>query len=811
MSRNEVAQQIDVVCDTFEKEWLEGKQPRIKDFIEKVPPGDQPRLVIELVAMDREYREKIGDAVSPESYAKQLPAHDATIRELFKETKILAPDRESPSGDNTASLDRTAAYTPSKEAAAPKEFGDYELLREIARGGMGVVYKALQKKAHRVVALKMILSGKFADEEELRRFAAEAKAAASLDHPNIVPIYDVGEHAGYHFFSMAFVDGPSLRDVLRDGPLAPPEAARVVEAIAGGIHYAHQQGVIHRDLKPANVLLQNADRETGDGGDSDPTNSRHPQVAIPKITDFGLAKQVESDSDLTATGQILGTPSYMAPEQAAGTASEIGATADVYALGAILYTLVTGRPPFQAASIPETLRQVAEKDPVSLRLLNSSVDRDLETICLKCLEKQPAKRYPSAEQLQQELKRFIDGVPIQARRVSRIEHAWRWCKRNPSVASLVAAVFCSIAIGFGASLYFAALANKRANDAEAVAGIAMNMLETMINKVQDRLRLHPELRELRREILLESLADLETVAENLRNQKRPDRNTANVLVDLAALYEELGDEQGLNAMEKARDHYQRAVTIFRQLDASESPKDVAFIGQHARALEALGNFHLNERRAAQAEDLLRDGLRLRRDLASRDPNNVYNRKLLARSLFNCGDCRAGLRDFKGSMPLYREAIDECQALLELDSSDQEINNLLAYAYEKAGDACHDSHDNQAAYEFFLKCLTIREASYQQQPEEVGNLEELSFSYERLGNHWLQVGEPAKALEKYQKMLELTQRAVDGDPESRILQEGLGIGYEKVARAEAANGNQEAARDARKKAAEIRSKLSQVSK
>lgn len=321
-------------------------------------------------------------------------------------------------------------------------FGDYEILEEIARGGMGVVFKARQVKLNRTVAIKMILEGRLAAAPNVQRFQKEAEAAAKLEHPGIVPIYEVGEYEGQHYFSMGFVDGMSLAARIASGPLPPREAVEIVRAVAGAVQYAHDQGVIHRDLKPGNILL---DRQ-----------------GKPRITDFGLAKLMESASDLTGTGQILGTPGYMPPEQAAAKVSSVGRLSDVYSLGAVLYCLLTGRPPFQAATAVETLLQVQQRDPVSPRHLNSHIPLDLETIALKCLEKDPRRRYSSAKEVAEELQRFLEGRPIVARPVGPISRTSRWCRRNPLVASLIMTVGISLLAGTVVSSYFAFEADKRA-------------------------------------------------------------------------------------------------------------------------------------------------------------------------------------------------------------------------------------------------------------------------------------------------------------------------------------------------------------
>lgn len=312
--------------------------------------------------------------------------------------------------NSTASDIRRANVDPAKR------FGDYELIREIARGGMGVVYQARQLKLNRTCALKMILTGNLAGDQEVQRFYAEAESAANLSHSGIVPVYEVGEIDGQHFFSMGFVEGNSLGQEVADGPLDSKRAARMTRDVAEAIGYAHDHGLIHRDLKPANVLI---DRD-----------------GTPKVTDFGLAKQIKGDSGLTATGQILGTPSYMPPEQATGNTELVDERSDIYSLGGILYCLLTGHPPFQASTPMDTLIQVMDADPVPPTRSNPLVPKDLETICLKCLAKEKNRRFASAAELVEELDRFLADEPIHSRPIGRVERGWRWCRKRPVIAGL---------------------------------------------------------------------------------------------------------------------------------------------------------------------------------------------------------------------------------------------------------------------------------------------------------------------------------------------------------------------------------------
>jgi len=324
--------------------------------------------------------------------------------------------------DTDTAESRTSSGEPETPPAA---LPGYELYERLGHGGMGVVYRARQTKLNRLVAVKMLTAAADVEPALRERFQAEAEAVAQLPHPHIVPIFDVGEAGGQPFFTMELLTGGTLGTRIGDSPIPPREAAELVATLADAVHAAHERGIIHRDLKPGNVLF------TEDG--------------TPKVTDFGLAKRVDDDSSRTRTGAVMGTPNYMAPEQAEGRTAEIGPAADVYALGAILYQALTARPPFQAESALETMRQVVETEPASPRLLNPAIPRDLETICLKCLSKEIPSRYQTCKDLAEDLQRFLEGMPIRARPVGRIRRTWRWCRRNPLVAALLMAVLAFLA------------------------------------------------------------------------------------------------------------------------------------------------------------------------------------------------------------------------------------------------------------------------------------------------------------------------------------------------------------------------------
>ncbi len=328
----------------------------------------------------------------------------------------------------------------------------YDILEELGRGGMGVVYKARHHRLQRLVALKMVLAGAHVGAVGLARFRAEAEAVAKLSHSNIVQIYETGEHEGRPFFSLEFVDGGSLDQRIAQSPISPRGAAQLIETLARTMAVAHERGIIHRDLKPANILLAKVGSQSSLVRGRDVNSSSLPadhwsRTTVPKIADFGLAKQVDDDSSQTRSGTILGTPSYMAPEQAGGRNREIGPAADIYSLGAILYELLVGRPPFKAGNPIDTIRQVVEQDPIPPRQLEPRVPPDLETICLKCLEKDPARRFASAIALADDLRRFVDGDPIHARPTPAWERAWKWGKRRKALVALYAVIAVAVVGG----------------------------------------------------------------------------------------------------------------------------------------------------------------------------------------------------------------------------------------------------------------------------------------------------------------------------------------------------------------------------
>src|SRR5438270_547706 len=432
---------------------------------------------------------------TPEDVCRSDPELLPEVRAYWREVRRVRSQLDTlfpaPPGP-----DAGAPPPPPEETALPR-IPFYEVQRVLGRGGAGVVYEARHLRLNRSVALKMLLAGPYAGPDERERFLREAEAVAGLRHPNVVHLYDVGEVDGRPYFTMELVEGGSLAQQIQGVPQPVRKAAALVATLADAVHVAHQSGVMHRDLKPANILL------TADG--------------IPKVTDFGLARRLQGGGALTLSGVPMGTPSYMAPEQAQGQRDSAGPATDVYALGAILYELLTGRPPFRAATAAETLQQVISLESAPPSRLNDKVPRDLETICLKCLHKEPERRYTSAAALADDLRRFGEGRPIQARPVGRAERLWRWGRRNPTAAALLVTALALVGLAIGGGMWAAQQRGERRAQAAQRDRELRNEVDTAVAQAE-RLRKGFHFREAR-ELLEQARQRLEpTGPDDLRRE-----------------------------------------------------------------------------------------------------------------------------------------------------------------------------------------------------------------------------------------------------------------------------------------------------
>lgn len=554
-----------------------------------------------------------GELLDRKTLSQQHAEHAEVLTRLWEQWSRY--EEETIASGQTLVVGSESLARQREQAPAGQPFGEYELLEVIAKGGMGVVHKARQRKLNRIVAIKTILAGQFADTEDINRFYSEAEAAANLRHPNIVSIHEIGECDGQHFFSMDFIDGASLGDLVRENAMPARTAAEYTKTIADAMQYAHQQGILHRDLKPSNILVD--DKLT------------------PLITDFGLAKQVDGQSQMTMSGTIIGTPSYMPPEQAAGRIDDVDVRSDVYSMGAILYELLTGSPPFRSSSPFETIRQVLETEPVAPRMLNGALPVDLETICLKCLQKEQGKRYQSAEELAAELERFLEGEPILARPIGRMERTWRWCRRNPKMAGLAAATvlaflatFVTVTVAYVQTT--AALAGEKIAraDAEESYQQARSAVDEFFTTVaEDKLLNRYGMQPVRKELLMKALNYYRDFLKQRRNDPTIADEVAMTLYRVGFISDQMGDRQ------QAMDSFEQARRLQQDL-VDQTPDDPKRLHALSDTLVDIARIQLAG--DAEAEKLQKQVIDLRRRMVTLDKGNPEYARELANGHMNLG-------------------------------------------------------------------------------------------------------------------------------------------------------------------------------
>jgi tetratricopeptide (TPR) repeat protein/tRNA A-37 threonylcarbamoyl transferase component Bud32 len=599
------------------------------------PDGERERRLDEALAA---YHCQVDGGRTPDRVALLADHPDlaADLKAYFAEEDRLnrwaAPLREV---SQAAWLDtlplpaESATPSPAGDSgpAAPAErFGDYDLLQMIARGGMGAVYKARHRPLNRLVALKMITAGRFASAAERQRFRNEAEAVAGLDHPNIVPVYEVGEVEGQPFFAMKLVEGGSLAGRWEAYRAAPRDAARLVADVARAVHYAHQHGILHRDLKPSNILLD------ADGR--------------PHVTDFGLAKRLggAAGAELTQSGAIIGTPAYMAPEQASGRRGTVTTATDVYGLGSVLYALLTGRPPFAQDDVADVLDRLLTRDPEPPGRSNPRLGRDLELICLKCLQKEPGRRYPSALAVAEELERHLEGRPLALTRpVGRGERLWRWCRRNPAWAALALGMTLAAAtIAVGSTVAYFRL--RAANDQERASRIraeenrvrAEENLKASLDAVAyfGTLSQEPQMQKRGLEsVRLKMLNRAKEICTDLARQQPMDDRLELVLgqalIRLGRVTLIFGtNREAMAAFQQAREICERLVSEHPDLPDYQNVLVLAMLEQ--------GTIHIAARQTEEAQTVLDEALARSKRLCEQQPAVPAYEEGLARAYFQQG-------------------------------------------------------------------------------------------------------------------------------------------------------------------------------
>jgi tetratricopeptide (TPR) repeat protein/predicted Ser/Thr protein kinase len=743
---------VDKFLEQFEQVWQRGQRPALANYLP--PPGHPARreLAIALAEIDLEYRLKAGDetpvveayflllpqeladpgvrsrliaaeyrwrwrrepGVRREEYLRRFPDDGAEL------TARLVPSWDCPGCRETSPVSDEAAETvtcpkcgrtfparprpgdtlPSRTTepahrapAAPwPRIPGYEIIKELGSGGMGVVYLARQVghfHLNRLVALKMIQAGAQATAGDLARFEREAKAVARLQHPNVVQLYTAGEHNGRHYFAAEYVEGGNLAQKLAGTPQPQRYAAQLVEVLARAMHFAHQQtpGIVHRDLKPANILL------AADG--------------TPKITDFGLAKRLDRAEGQTQPGAILGTPSYMAPEQAQARHEDVGPATDIYALGAILYEIVTGRPPFLGETPLDTVLQVRTQEPVPPRRLQPNVWRDLETICLKCLEKDPQKRYATAEALADDLRRFLEARPTLARPIPVWERAWRWCRRNPRVASLLGLLVLAIAAGLAGVLWQWGHARAERDRARRSQRQALAAAKVLVSQVAEGIKPIAGTQSPTVERILDNVA---TVYDDLLQENE----SAEVLAGKAEMLNAVADVcLEMNRTGQAADRSAQALALFARL-SREEPAQTDYQSGMALSQDLRGRVLVEQGHLGPALEAFREALAIRQRLAAREPDRPLWQAEIALSQTWIGNVLEWQGDRDGQRAAYEEAFAIRSRLAVQQPGNDQGQEDLGKGHEKLGDWFFWTDAGKAA-EAYARAAAVYEAHAAKDP------------------------------------------------------------------------------------------------
>lgn len=641
-------------------------------------------------------------------------------------------------GDSFAFLN--APEAPTSAATMPNVPG-FEMLRVLGRGGMGVVYLARQVQLDRLVALKMILGGLDARPEDRERFRAEAQAIARLQHPNIVQLHDLGECEGRPYFSLEYVAGGNLADFMAGQPRPPREAAELIETLARAVHYAHEQGIVHRDLKPANILLAvpgslSAAVPKEGANAARPAASHQLSAAAAKIADFGLARLMHRDSRLTQTGDVIGTPSYMAPEQAHGRAGDLGPSVDIYSLGAMLYELLTGRPPFQGVSPMETILLLTTCEPASPSVFQPRLPPDLVTICLKCLQKEPARRYASAADLADDLRRFLSHQPIQARPISGLEKTIRWSRRNPALAASLAMLALVVLAGMAAITSLWLYAERERGDAEASA-----------RKTEAALRLAQQREE-------EAQAANDAAERNLRRALNTIDQT---LLKLAEMQQSQQPE-----FEPERTALLEGALAILTETLKENPSSTAARRQAMEVSRRVAEINRQLGRLPETEAAYARGLVLARQLVLEQPDSLEAHSALFRMLSGVAAFNAKQLRLEESIRMQTEALREAETILRLAGGSGPHARDVGYARQTLGQYHQGVGRMRDALPHLQRGVEEMEASAAKTPDAAnGDLPRAKASLARcLG----ELGKKREGEEMFRAALELAERHLAERPD-----------------------------------------------
>jgi serine/threonine-protein kinase len=798
----------ELVHTDLEYRLKDGEPARVEEYLARFPElKSDPEVELELITAELGLRRRRESDLAVEEFWARFPEYQAELVPTWRRPPSSGADPREGSHPSWAAADPHGPDSLRRSRPAPGRLGKYELLEEVGRGAFGIVYRARDAELDRVVALKVPRSGHLATPGEVDRFLREARSAAQLDHPSIVAIHDAGHADGSCYLACAFVPGTTLARRLADGRLPAREAAELAAAMAEALHHAHLRGVVHRDVKPSNILL---------GRDG-----------VPRLTDFGLAKREEGDISLTVDGEPLGTPAYMPPEQARGEARGVDGRGDVYSLGAVLYQMLTGEPVFRgnAAMIR---KQVLEDEPTPPRRLDDRIPRDLEVICLKCLQKEPARRYASAAELADDLRRFLRGEPIVARPVGPVGHLGAWCRRKPVVAGLLAGLGLAVSVGLSgvtwqwlraarewrraeANLHLARLEGDRAEENSRLAHRAVDdyLDRVSTNKLLDV----PGMQPLRKELMKSALGYYQRFVEQRAGDPA-------VLAELADAHFKIGfidSEIGLKGQTLAA--YQRARTIYEDLVRSH-PREARFRVKLSKAIYNMGTQHRATGQIAEALRSFRDAFAIQEGLARDYPEDLEFRRHRAAGYHNLGllqfetghpaegleslrraiaateelvaadpaiDDRAQLAQFYGTLGAVQFMTGHPSAALDpwrrsaelLRGVTRDRPEVALFRRDLAGTVMNlgalelENRHADEAIGYLREALALQERLVRDNPAVLDYSQDLARTYATLGEAYCQMDRPAEAVRPLEQARDLREMLVRSDPANLDYQSELG--------------------------------------
>lgn len=759
--------------------WQRGDRVTVQSYLAKYPALASDDLALtDLVCSEIALRRAHGESPSLDDYRNYPQCAEA----LCKQFTLIQNDpletvriREAPlpslnADFATINTDFATIQVESQgellvthqaEMTGYPKIPGFEILGELGRGGMGLVYRAKQISANRIVALKVVrnelLDAMPMDTRAstLERFRTEAQAAAHLQQDNLVSVYEIGEVPSatlgacpLRYYAMRFVEGRSLFEIVRDGPLENRRAATYMAPVARALQSAHEQGILHRDLKPHNIMVDDKSER-------------------PLVTDFGLAKFVEGQDALTYAGEVMGTPSYMSPEQAQD-AGKVTASADLYSLGATLYHLLTGRAPFQASNIAETIRQIIDKEPVALRQLNASIDRDLETICLKCLRKNPSGRYASCAALADDLELYLSGRPIIARPVGTIERVWRWCHRNPIPAALTGtaialafATMLSIVIGYRNTTAALAASESRLQQ-------ALEVVDELFTRVsEDELLNEPGMQPLRKDLLGKALKHYQYFLTESGGKEALREEVASSHFRVGLISQTLGEiETALSELSIARNIQEKLLNAH--------PDDLRRLKALADTFNALGSLYNSKHQFDLSSKMFHESTTVRERLVALQSNNIEFKRLLANSTMNLGLAKVEDGNPEEGILDMREAQSSRQAILKDNPEMERIHRDLAMGWYMLGKTEVSQKSFEAAIDHFDDAILEFQALVKRDPRSMSIRYYLGVSYRLKGGVLAEIEEPASSVEAYEEATKTIQSLATANPDVAAYQAELAV-------------------------------------